>query len=116
MKHILYALNGTFLMLLVPALFVLALRQLSHEANQKLVNTFGFNSQIIVGGLGIIVHELSHLIMAIIFGHHINAVSLLRIPSNTNDMSLGLAMLNILGLLHLLIKRWVMLLLALHLY
>lgn len=89
MKHILYALNGTFLMLLVPALFVLALRQLSHEANQKLVNTFGFNSQIIVGGLGIIVHELSHLIMAIIFGHHINAVSLLRIPSNTNDMSLG---------------------------
>lgn len=89
MKHILYALNGTFLMLLVPALFVLALRQLSHEANQKLVNTFGFNSQIIAGGLGIIVHELSHLIMAIIFGHHINAVSLLRIPSNTNDMSLG---------------------------
>ena len=62
MKHILYALNGTFLMLLVPALFVLALRQLSHEANQKLVNTFGFNSQIIVGGLGIIVHELSHVI------------------------------------------------------
>ena len=89
MKHILYALNGTFFMLLVPALFVLALRQLSHEANQKLVNTFGFNSQIIAGGLGIIVHELSHLIMAIIFGHHINAVSLLRIPSNTNDMSLG---------------------------
>lgn len=102
------------LMLLVPALFVLALRQLSHEANQKLVNTFGFNSQIIVGGLGIIVHELSHLIMAIIFGHHINAVSLLRIL--VIPMICHLAMLNILGLLHLLIKRWVMLLLALHLY
>lgn len=89
MNHILYAINGTFLMLLVPALFVLVLRQLSHEANQRLVNIFGFNSQIIVGGLGIIVHELSHLIMAIVFGHHINAVRLLRIPSDTNDMSLG---------------------------
>ena len=110
MKHILYALNGTFLMLLVPALFVLALRQLSHEANQKLVNTFGFNSQIIAGGLGIIVHELSHLIMVIILMRLVYCASLV-IP-----MICHLAMLNILGLLHLLIKRWVMLLLALHLY
>lgn len=91
MEHLLYAFDGTFLMLIVPALFVLLLRQLSHEANQKLVNTFGFNSQIIVGGLGIIVHELSHLIMAIIFGHHIDAVRLLRIPNDKNpdDVSLG---------------------------
>ena len=86
MKHILYALNGTFLMLLVPALFVLALRQLSHEANQKLVNTFGFNSQIYVGGLGVIIHELSHLLLALIFLHHIDSVCLLRIP-NHNDIS-----------------------------
>lgn len=88
MEHFTYAINGTFLMLIVPTLFVLLLRQLSHVANQKLVNTFGFNSQIIVGGLGIIVHELSHLIMAVIFGHHINAVCLLHIPTN-DDMSLG---------------------------
>lgn len=86
-----YALSITFIFIIFPALLVLAIKELSFFANEKLVNTFGFNSQIYVGGLGVVIHELSHLVLAIIFRHHINGVCLLRIPNSNDptDKSLG---------------------------
>lgn len=51
----------------------------------------GFYGQVIFGGIGVIIHELSHLIMALIFGHHIQSVSLLHVPNanDPNDRGLG---------------------------
>lgn len=91
METLIYSLKITFLFIILPAACILLIRFLSNLANQKLVNIFGFNSQIYVGGLGVIIHELSHLVLAIIFLHHIDAVCLLRIPNNSdpNDTSLG---------------------------
>ncbi|MES5142110.1 hypothetical protein [Lactobacillus crispatus] len=57
-----YALAITIIFIIFPALLILLVKQLSYLANEKLVNTFGFNSQIYVGGLGVIIHELSHLL------------------------------------------------------
>lgn len=76
----------------IPTMFVLSLTQISHRANILLVNTpnLGFYSQIYFGFIGIIIHELSHLIMAIIFGHHIERVALIRIPREHDpDTALG---------------------------
>ncbi|WP_251717250.1 hypothetical protein [Lactobacillus agrestimuris] len=81
-----YALLITIIFVALPALLVLFVKQLSYFANEKLVNTFGFNSQIYIGGLGVVIHELSHLLLAIIFMHRIDSVRLLRIP-NKNDPS-----------------------------
>ena len=83
---VIYALAITIIFIIFPALLILLVKQLSYLANEKLVNTFGFNSQIYVGGLGVIIHELSHLLLALIFLHHIDSVCLLRIP-NHNDIS-----------------------------
>lgn len=51
----------------------------------------GFNAQLIFGWLGIIIHECSHLLLALIFGHHLGRVALIRMPdkNNPNDNSLG---------------------------
>lgn len=88
---LIYVLSITFIFIIFPALLVLAIKELSFYANEKLVNTFGFNSQIYVGGLGVVIHELSHLVLAIIFRHRINGVCLLRIPNpnDPTDKSLG---------------------------
>lgn len=40
------------------------------------------NCYLLLASLGIIVHELSHLIMALIFGHHIQHFRLLQLPKN----------------------------------
>ncbi|MFR0583130.1 hypothetical protein ACLUX0_02315 [Limosilactobacillus mucosae] len=51
----------------------------------------GFYAQIILGGIGVIIHELSHLLMALLFGHQIVSFRLLHIPnpSNPGDNALG---------------------------
>ncbi|WP_295728702.1 hypothetical protein [uncultured Limosilactobacillus sp.] len=62
------------------------------RANKRLsISLGGFYGQIILGGLGIIIHELSHLITALLFGHRIKRVSLLHIPNAnvSNDRGLG---------------------------
>ena len=91
LEMFLYSLSLTIIFIILPALLVLCVKQLSYFANEKLINAFGFNSQIYVGGLGIIIHELSHLILALIFLHHIDSVCLLRIPNKNDptDRSLG---------------------------
>lgn len=70
----------------IPAILVLLIKYLSFFANERLVTVFGSRSQIYIGGLGVIIHELSHLLLALIFHHHIDAVCLLRIP-NEHDSS-----------------------------
>lgn len=51
----------------------------------------GLYGQIIGGGIGVIIHELSHLIIAVLFGHYIQNFRLLRIPdfNNPQDNNLG---------------------------
>ncbi len=78
------ALKITLFLVIIPAFLILLIRQLSEHADQELVNHFGARSQIYIGGLGIIIHELSHLFFAVIFRHHIDDVCLLRFP-NRND-------------------------------
>ncbi|WP_334331804.1 hypothetical protein [Companilactobacillus sp. HBUAS59544] len=44
-----------------------------------LVNNLGNNSQLIVGGAGVIIHELGHVIFAYLFGHQVTKVQLLNV-------------------------------------
>ncbi|KRL89097.1 hypothetical protein [Lactobacillus kalixensis] len=90
-SSLIYSLQTTLILIIIPAAMVLLTKRLSRVANQQLVNALGFNSQIYIGGLGIIIHELSHLLLAIIFRHKIDAVCLIRIPNRNNpsDTSLG---------------------------
>ncbi|WP_298491152.1 hypothetical protein [uncultured Lactobacillus sp.] len=41
---------------------------------------FGYNAQVYLGCLGIIVHELSHLVVALLFGHKITDFKLIILP------------------------------------
>lgn len=64
---------------------------ISRQNKRLIVQLSGFYAQIILGGLGVIIHELSHLITALIFGHRIVKVKLLHIPDphNPRDQALG---------------------------
>ncbi|MGY0276604.1 hypothetical protein [Limosilactobacillus fermentum] len=63
---------------------------LPHRSSYWWSSTSCFFAQVIGGGIGIIIHELSHLIVALLFRHQIKGVALLRIPRpNDGDTSLG---------------------------
>jgi hypothetical protein len=74
-------LTATWYLIAIPALFGCALSLISHCNKALVVKHFGFLAQVIGGGIGIIIHELSHLIVALLFRHHIQGVALLRIPN-----------------------------------
>ena len=62
------------------------------RANKRLsIVLGGFYGQVILGGIGVIIHELSHLLVALLFGHRIDRVSLLHFPDahDPNDRGLG---------------------------
>ncbi|MBS0956815.1 hypothetical protein [Lactiplantibacillus plantarum] len=79
----------------IPACFILLLTIINRKTKGILASTFGFNSQLYLGCIGIIIHELSHLIMAIVFGHRVQSVRLLKMPNpnpingKDSDLSLG---------------------------
>ncbi|AFS01214.1 hypothetical protein [Lentilactobacillus buchneri] len=73
------------LMIGVPFLFIYLLSSINHGTKQRIANQFGIGGQIGFGFLGIIIHEASHLLVALIFGHHIDQFRLLRVPSADND-------------------------------
>lgn len=60
---------------------------ISRNSKQLLAGTFGLNSQLVLGWIGIVIHELSHLLVAVLFGHRITRVKLLNLSQN--DGSLG---------------------------
>lgn len=78
-------------LILVPGVLGTILVRIS-RANKALVTSMnGLGGMILLGGVGVILHELSHLVMALLFGHHISGVALLRLPRrhDPNDNVLG---------------------------
>jgi hypothetical protein len=69
----------------VPFLFIFLLSSINHRTKQQIANRFGIGGQIGFGFLGIMIHEASHLLMALVFGHHVDQFRLVRIPTADND-------------------------------
>lgn len=66
----------------IPYAFAAILTVINKSTKSKLAS-WNVYSQIFVGGLGTFIHELSHAIMCIIFGHRIDDIKLLKF--NLND-------------------------------
>ncbi|MBL3530991.1 hypothetical protein JMJ99_06370 [Companilactobacillus zhachilii] len=64
---------------LIPYLTSLITSLLGHLSKRTLVNNLGNSSQLVVGGLGVIIHELGHAIFAYLFGHKVTNVQLLNL-------------------------------------
>ncbi|MFB9770350.1 hypothetical protein [Lactiplantibacillus modestisalitolerans] len=77
----------------IPGGFAGLLTVLNRRSKRNLVNRFGVNSQVYCGALGIVIHELSHLIVAVLFRHGIQSVRLIKRPHLTagsdDDLALG---------------------------
>ncbi|PWF99851.1 hypothetical protein [Levilactobacillus bambusae] len=77
-------------LVVVPVLFITLLTWVNRQIKELLAQYFGMRSEAVLGSLGIIIHEASHLVVALLFGHHITHVTLLRFPKNEDpDLSLG---------------------------
>lgn len=75
---------------LIPALLGTILVVINRDTKKNVVIYFGYRAQIVGGCIGIIIHETSHLLMALLFRHHIKSFRLLRFPNqNSEDQSLG---------------------------
>ncbi|WP_125980329.1 hypothetical protein [Loigolactobacillus iwatensis] len=75
------------LVIIVPTIFAMILTFFNRSSKQMLVSRFGFRSQIYFGWLGIISHELSHLLVAKLFHHQIISVKLVSL--RPTDATLG---------------------------
>ncbi|MHA8137989.1 hypothetical protein ACYATM_02765 [Lactobacillaceae bacterium Scapto_B20] len=75
--------------IIIPTLFIIGLRRISHSCKQLIANRYQIHGQIFFGWLGIMIHEFSHLVVAIVFGHKITGFRLLHIPSGPTDNQLG---------------------------
>jgi len=67
-------------LLVIPFVFVTLLTFLNRNTKAFLANGFGVNSELYLGFIGIFFHELSHLVTAVLFGHRIDKVRLLKRP------------------------------------
>ncbi|MFT9065902.1 MAG: hypothetical protein ABF411_06175 [Oenococcus kitaharae] len=72
----------SIMLLILPGLFSWLLSCLSNRLASVITGRLGTNCYLLLASLGIIVHELSHLIMALLFGHHIQHFRLLQLPKN----------------------------------
>lgn len=79
------------LLIVVPVILGMLAVIVSRANKRDSIVLGGFYGQVILGGIGVIIHELSHLIVAVLFGHHIQSVRLLHIPDahDANDRGLG---------------------------
>lgn len=68
----------------VPFLFIYLLSAINRNTKQQIANHFRTAGQLGFGFLGVIIHEASHLLMALVFGHHIDQFRLIRIPTSDN--------------------------------
>lgn len=64
---------------LIPYLTSLITSWLGHLSKIILVDNLGNNSQLVVGGLGVVIHELGHAAFAYLFGHQVTHVQLLNL-------------------------------------
>lgn len=64
---------------------------ISRSNKAMVVALDGFRAQVVFGCLGIVIHECSHLLIALLFGYRIDKISLIRMPDpdNPHDNSLG---------------------------
>lgn len=67
-------------LIVIPFVFVALLTYLNRDTKRFLANGFGVNSELYLGFIGIFFHELSHLLAALVFGHRIEQVRLLKRP------------------------------------
>ncbi|MBU3829970.1 MAG: hypothetical protein H9843_03625 [Candidatus Limosilactobacillus merdavium] len=76
---------------LIPILLGGSLSLISRHNKQLIVNIWGVKAQLLLGGIGVIIHELSHSLVAVLFGHRITRMRLLHFPNphDPNDNSLG---------------------------
>lgn len=64
---------------IVPYVTARIVSWIGHIAKKTLVDNLGNNSQLVVGGLGVVIHEFGHALFAFIFGHKVTKVQLLNI-------------------------------------
>lgn len=78
-------------LIVIPVILGASLSLISRWNKQLIVNHWGSNAQILLGGIGVIIHELSHSLAALLFGHRISSIRLLHIPDphDPTDNSLG---------------------------
>ncbi|KRM10225.1 hypothetical protein ABTQ33_02360 [Paucilactobacillus suebicus] len=78
-------------LVVIPSILGTLLVIINHNNKQKIVNILGFRAQVFGAFIGIIIHELSHLLMALVFRHKITSFRLVRLPSrkDPDDNSLG---------------------------
>lgn len=86
-----FVLQWIFLVLfafgIVPYVTAWITSKLGHVSKEMLVDNLGANSQLFVGGLGVIIHEFGHAFFAIIFRHHVDQVQLLNVHyANTGTL------------------------------
>ena len=80
-------LSGMFLVLLVPFLFLgFLMHFLSNMIYDRMGRIFGYKAYIYITAPGVMVHELSHAIFCLIFGHKIMKIQFF---SPENDGTLG---------------------------
>lgn len=84
-NHIFLLLENLFFGIGIPTILVLFLSFLSHKNKKLISEDFGFMAQYYVGSFGVITHELSHAIMALIFGQKITAFHPLINPKTHPD-------------------------------
>ncbi|GAB6092865.1 hypothetical protein [Furfurilactobacillus curtus] len=79
----------------LPLFFSWVLTIINRNSKQVLASHFGINSQVYLGALGIIIHESSHLLMALLFAHKITGVRLIKFahpqqaPDDPEALTLG---------------------------
>lgn len=66
--------------------FGLILGILRNNSIKNIYKSLGFNAVMITGFIGVPVHELSHAILAVIFGHDIRKIKLFQKPDNNGVM------------------------------
>lgn len=77
-------------LLALPLLASALISCITAEANVRLMNRFGERAPMLFGWFGVIVHELSHALMAIIFRHKIDRLKILQNPFKAgNDGRMG---------------------------
>lgn len=81
--------TGLFLVI-IPLILGTLLVLMARNAKKLVVNNFSYAAQIYGGFIGIVIHEMSHLIVALLFFHKIKSFRLLRFPNQmSDDQSLG---------------------------